>query len=653
MKNKFKLNNIEVDVKRNSLKVNGAWVTIEPRTMDVLTYLARYPKQVISQESLFKALWPNTTFSAGAVQRCIAQLRKALNDDAKKPFFIITHTKRGYSLDVTPKSLTVTWRSSKYVGLMCLLLVGVSLVSLRVLDHKSEFQSKPLTPLTTSSSFDYSPVYSANGNELAFIRKNESANQVIVKNLSEGIEHVLLSSYDDYQSLVWGADNENLYFVVRENNTEWVGKLNLNGTLQKVLSVNKPHRIWKVIDDKHFLYYLSVEESVNESANTKLMRLDKNTSEEVVLIASSYEFTPYRISLSHNRDKIAVAGETQFGKLDIRVFAVEERLLSKSLHKMPLGFTEITWSAKDQSIILAHENRLYSLSLDGEIDELPHIGFQRIFNPRGHPTENKIAMSYTHYKTDLVEAKLGQQTINRLIDSIGQDHLATYSPCGKSVAFVSTRNGHSQIFVLQNGQQILIEENPSHENIYRTPVWSNYEDKLFYSLGSALYEYSIPDNQVIKHELPNYFGYVLDVYSDDDNLLVATKRENGVRFERYDLITKTFTSLANSGVNFQATLDQEDNLVFLKDNKLYWGADEFDMSAYSGVDGRFYSLNNKLLFQSKDTIVSFDKTSFETVQTFLPSEAVSLIDVFSNEKLMFVTVAENRAIIAEYEITSQ
>jgi hypothetical protein len=77
------------------------------------------------------------------------------------------------------------------------------------------------------------------------------------------------------------------------------------------------------------------------------------------------------------------------------------------------------------------------------------------------------------------------------------------------------------------------------------------------------------------------------------------------------------------------------------------------MSAYSGVDGRFYSLNNKLLFQSKDTIVSFDKTSFETVQTFLPSEAVSLIDVFSNEKLMFVTVAENRAIIAEYEITSQ
>eukprot|EP00487_Bulimina_marginata_P012729 TRINITY_DN91_c0_g1_i3.p1 TRINITY_DN91_c0_g1~~TRINITY_DN91_c0_g1_i3.p1 ORF type:complete len:119 (-),score=12.12 TRINITY_DN91_c0_g1_i3:61-417(-) len=74
--------------------------------MDVLGYLALKQGEVVSQQELFDALWPNSVFSSGSVLRCIAQLRKALGDDAKQQSIILTHPKRGYSLKLDVQRLT-------------------------------------------------------------------------------------------------------------------------------------------------------------------------------------------------------------------------------------------------------------------------------------------------------------------------------------------------------------------------------------------------------------------------------------------------------------------------------------------------------------------------------------------------------------------
>ena len=60
----------------------GQATSVEPRIMDVLVLLASKLSQVISPQELLAALWPDTIFSPAAIQRCIAQLRKVMGDNA-------------------------------------------------------------------------------------------------------------------------------------------------------------------------------------------------------------------------------------------------------------------------------------------------------------------------------------------------------------------------------------------------------------------------------------------------------------------------------------------------------------------------------------------------------------------------------------------
>jgi len=76
----------------------GENVQLEPKMMDVLVCLARTPGQVVSREALIDAVWPEVFISESVLTRAIAGLRRALGDDARRPSFIETISKRGYRL---------------------------------------------------------------------------------------------------------------------------------------------------------------------------------------------------------------------------------------------------------------------------------------------------------------------------------------------------------------------------------------------------------------------------------------------------------------------------------------------------------------------------------------------------------------------------
>jgi predicted ATPase len=66
------------------------------KTFAVLRYLLEHPHQLVTKETLFNAVWPDTTVEEGALTICIHELRHALGDDAKTPQFIETMHRRGY-----------------------------------------------------------------------------------------------------------------------------------------------------------------------------------------------------------------------------------------------------------------------------------------------------------------------------------------------------------------------------------------------------------------------------------------------------------------------------------------------------------------------------------------------------------------------------
>ena len=58
-------------------------VQVEPKVMEVLAFLAQHPAEVLSRQSILRAVWPNTYVSDEVLTYCIFELRQAFEDDAK------------------------------------------------------------------------------------------------------------------------------------------------------------------------------------------------------------------------------------------------------------------------------------------------------------------------------------------------------------------------------------------------------------------------------------------------------------------------------------------------------------------------------------------------------------------------------------------
>jgi predicted ATPase/DNA-binding winged helix-turn-helix (wHTH) protein len=71
------------------------------KALAVLRYLVAHPGQVVTKAELFAAVWPQTVVSDAALAVCIRELRSALGDDARVPWYIETVHRQGYRFVAT------------------------------------------------------------------------------------------------------------------------------------------------------------------------------------------------------------------------------------------------------------------------------------------------------------------------------------------------------------------------------------------------------------------------------------------------------------------------------------------------------------------------------------------------------------------------
>jgi len=80
------------------LRQDGATVHLQSQPKQVLACLITNADRAVSREELRKLVWGDETFVdfERGLNFCIAQIRKALDDDAAKPLYIRTFAKQGY-----------------------------------------------------------------------------------------------------------------------------------------------------------------------------------------------------------------------------------------------------------------------------------------------------------------------------------------------------------------------------------------------------------------------------------------------------------------------------------------------------------------------------------------------------------------------------
>src|SRR5882724_485404 len=71
-------------------------ILLAPKAFAVLRYLVEHPGRLVTQDELFEALWPKTFVQPEVLKSHIAVIRAVLGDDARKPIFIETLSRRGY-----------------------------------------------------------------------------------------------------------------------------------------------------------------------------------------------------------------------------------------------------------------------------------------------------------------------------------------------------------------------------------------------------------------------------------------------------------------------------------------------------------------------------------------------------------------------------
>jgi DNA-binding winged helix-turn-helix (wHTH) protein/dipeptidyl aminopeptidase/acylaminoacyl peptidase len=212
----FRINDVEIRPASNEIVQAGKRTRVKPRLMDVLMRLASTPGEVVARETLLAELWPRRMVNDEVLSRVIADLRIALDDDAREPRFIETIPKVGYRLiaeisplpapagipaaatapagpvptdAVLPTHAPAAWRRSRwfaalsFAAAVALTTALVPRTSVPVDRAQLERQLAQAEPFSSEVALEISPRFSRDGRQIAFAVGEGRHSRIVIRSV--------------------------------------------------------------------------------------------------------------------------------------------------------------------------------------------------------------------------------------------------------------------------------------------------------------------------------------------------------------------------------------------------------------------------------------------------------------------------------------
>lgn len=93
---RYRFGPFELDADLGELRLGTGLKHLEPRVLDLLTYLVRHRDRIVSRDELFDGVWKTRFVGESALSRAILQLRKALTHEEVSGEAVKTLQRRGY-----------------------------------------------------------------------------------------------------------------------------------------------------------------------------------------------------------------------------------------------------------------------------------------------------------------------------------------------------------------------------------------------------------------------------------------------------------------------------------------------------------------------------------------------------------------------------
>ncbi len=577
----FKLGDYVVDTDRCLIQRDDDSISIEPKVMDTLAYLSKHPGKVVSQENLFSAIWPDAIYNSSSIQRCIALLRKALKEDAKNPKAIITHPKRGYSLELPVEYLLVNnllsnnivkSRKLRNKGLLLASIVSFILGAYLLFNMNTEIvikeQYSELIPVVSTGKNESYPRYSPDGQYLAYIAHvAEEKYHIWIKNLESSKIFRLSNSASNFVSISWTNDQQAISFVERLSNGDRIGRLPFNRyqlepvAAQVLLSLKDEHIIsqlqWTKSGDVIFA-------TKDENQLNHLLSYANEMNLKTELLGKEQTIDILEIALSNDNKMLALVGAGKHNRYPITLLDLETSQL-RALAVLKGNVDGINWHPTDISLLVSNRKKLKLVNLSGEKRDLHFTNFLDIANANYSPDGNKITLTLVSMDIDILASSTNNLSINRpVVDSNSIDMQPVFSPDSRKFAFVSLRSGNQQVFIYEDGVERLLLKNSENKEFFGM-VWSPDGLHVAIAMENTLYIIS-EDNGEIKRSIKGGFSsmYLRDWYHNESALLVNLP---GAIPAKFNLDSQMLTQLSEKSTHCIA-LDLDDNVYFNHTSKI-------------------------------------------------------------------------------------
>jgi Tol biopolymer transport system component/DNA-binding winged helix-turn-helix (wHTH) protein len=265
----YRFDDVVLDLEAFRLTRGGEPVHLEPKVLELLGYLVQHRGRLVEKAELQAAVWRDAAVSESALTRAVAQLRKALDDDARESRYVETVPTRGYrfrtevrveegrngsgtgaggtelaatDLDASAPGAAERGATERRVrsrgaarrrglAIVALLLVlGVLLLRVAPREWRTRHPPPPSPPreahrtlVSTSRGFNGFPAFSPDGSTIAFASDRSGRLEIYMRPLAAGAREVpVTTDGQDNVQPAWSPDGRYLAYHSMRRGGLWL-----------------------------------------------------------------------------------------------------------------------------------------------------------------------------------------------------------------------------------------------------------------------------------------------------------------------------------------------------------------------------------------------------------------------------------------------
>lgn len=670
----FLLNQVLVCPTQNTLSLDGQELTIQPKVMDVLSYLAEHQNRVISLDELIDELWHGSVVSNHSVQRCISAIRKHFTELLGEGEYVKSFTKKGYQLCLTKEKLSKENLSKElqdkeildkeaqaktlssengpnlqtphplnnekkfthknhfaYISLALFVLAGLALFTLtRQPETETSvplktFAFNQVTPLTTERGLEIYPEPHPDNEHFVFAKLRDKQYQLIVRAF-DGSDWKIAESPGKWDMFAWSPDGSKL--IASSANFTNSGT-SVNIYLFDINIENKEVIKQSLIipwEGDVFSVTWKNENTLEMTARYGLrgehfiFRYDIPSDKLEKLDSVAPSKAPHLVDIQNGKTAIASYFS---GGIAIDIFDKNSnKILSKDIET---AWLDMSWAPDGEGILILNDQKFHYLNLNGDLQQIPYITDKAIHRPRFSADGKSILFTQTSSNSDIWLLKLNGEKI-QLTEHEQNDALGIFSSTGDTIYYHSHRLGIDQIRAIVEGEDRFITKAIDDQAIYHYTITAN-DTFLFYKTARGIYRYNLKtkEHQLAFEDTERHFP--LAYYPEKDVLHYANHDHENTNVWRINLKSLERKQITFGTVYFTIHIGEDIYFQYFNKNGLY----------HLKMDEKIPKLINKTLPANSHLTMVDNKGVYYMTMDHLQQTDVFYLDLESGETSTFLT----------------